>query len=175
MQPYVSDPLTGKSRTRQFVEDFLEAYTSPNDTRQSVYDTIFGGTPVPTESLYVHKSVETLAPEELPSDGSDEAIENAKITRREKAQKVARYIGRAAGVVSGSNKHEILWCWKADIRQACERLPQPTREAMGMRYIADYSWHTIAQQIGRCSETRAEQIVADGLTQIANILDRVDE
>lgn len=119
-RPYRQDPLTGESRTRDFVDGFLEAFSSPTDERKSICGTLLGAMPAPLEVLYPTKT----------------------------KNPVKRYIGRAASVLAGSNGDEALWCELADVSKACFGLTEEQREVLFLKYIRDLPYQEIADLLG---------------------------
>lgn len=162
--PYVLNRLTGRSGTREFVEQFLDNAFNPIADARPLIDSIY----CPEDSLITLQRDTYKNPPKNPFGWID-----PDPVRRRPLATPSRYIGRAAHVPSSHNPHEQLWCVKADIARACKRLDRLTRILLGLKYVADLStWH-IAQRVGMSEPTVYRRIEA-GLTQIARILDRIE-
>jgi len=145
-RPYVVDSLTGQSRTREFVEAFLEAYISPTTdgpkTTRSVYDTLFSTVAPPQDVLYLNKP----------------------------RNPVKTYIGRAAALASSQNPDEYLWCVVADVSKACSYLTPEQKQIVALRYIRDLGDHEIADLLG----VPVTQVIETLSSSIKIITDRLD-
>lgn len=140
-RPYVSDH-NGKSVTRQFIESFLEAYVSPTEDRQSIFDTITSTVGEPQELLYLQKTG------------------NFK----------KNYIGRASTTLSGSNVNEYLWCLVGDVSKACRHLSRGERRIVDLKYVQDLGDHEIAVKLG-APAIKVSQTIDRILNKLAAALD----
>jgi hypothetical protein len=143
--PYGQDPSNGQSKTREFLEQFLERYMNTMTAPRSIHETIYGATAVPQESLFV-------------------AIKN------EDEPPFQEHIGRAGHTPSGKNPNEYLWCLKADISSALSRLDKITRRALAYTYIFNYSAYTTAGILS-IREAEVHLMVENGLSRAAAFLD----
>ena len=147
--PYAQDPKNGQSRTRAFLEEFLESFFDVPGQDLPIYST-----------LYENKD-STLA-----------RRENVYVFPPEDGDLPYRYIGRASPTPAGYNPHEYLWCVTCDVALACKRLKTRSRFILAYKYLYGYNEHTISTIMGLHFNT-VRNIVEDSLAKIADMLDNI--
>lgn len=141
--PYVADPSTGRSKTREYVEAFFSRLRSGDENGPGILDSILATTRKPSEPLYVHKSRDPRK----------------------------TYLGRASRIASSRNADEHLWCVFADISRACTHLPPHSRNVLATKYVNEWSNDSTANFFG-VHYSEIDRIVTESMDRIAAILDR---
>ncbi len=128
---YVTDPITGASRTREFVEAFIKNWANPEDFSRSIYDTIYGLTSHGLQNTYL--------------------VDNAGLDKKPGREgfSSAQVVGRANGSNSFRNPDEELWCKAADVCQANKQIDlydttKLFRKILMLRYVYDWQDRSIA-------------------------------
>ena len=159
-QPYIKQPLTGESMTRDFVKKFLWLWVQGTDKEEAdqyvtpYFDRIYGTTAPVIETLF-EKELRGGYRRNLPVDTPED--------------RSWAYGGRRR-VRSAFNPWETLLCFKIDIQRAAEQLPKDLRIILGLRYVGGYSPREIAQRTRR-PEKAVRYAIERGLDLIALMLD----
>lgn len=146
-EPYVRNPETGESNTREFLIRFLTSAGGPSEGKD--------GSPLPA----------TLA-----------VVYDTKVARKEPLyisgprNPVKRYVGRASKVPSHLNLDETVWVMLADVNLACRQLDRMSRHVLALRFFYDYGDYDIANALD-LTLGQVSQVENDALDKLVSILD----